>query len=60
MGCIMHDTMEPNGKTLLEFAKEELLTLMERIPNFQTFWSYVMSEWVPKCEMRVIRNQNFP
>jgi hypothetical protein len=56
----MHDTMEPNGKTLLEFAKEELLTLMERIPNFQTFWSYVMSEWVPKCEMRVIRNQNFP
>ncbi len=33
MGCIMHDTMEPNGKTLIEFAKEELLKLMERIPN---------------------------
>jgi hypothetical protein len=33
MGCIMHDTTQPNGKTLMEFAKEELLKLMERILN---------------------------
>jgi hypothetical protein len=37
MGCIMHDTTEPNGKTLIEFTKEELLKLMERIPNVQAF-----------------------
>jgi len=29
----MHDTTQPDGKTPLEFAKEELLKLMERIPN---------------------------
>jgi hypothetical protein len=33
MGCIMHDTTQLDGKTPLEFAKEELLKLMERIPN---------------------------
>jgi hypothetical protein len=37
MGHIMHDTMQPNGKTPLEFTKEELLKLMERILNVQTF-----------------------
>jgi len=42
MGHIMHDTMQPNGKTPLEFVKEELLKLMETIPNAQTFWSYVI------------------
>jgi len=46
MGCIMHD-----GKTPLEFAKEELLKLMETIPNAQAFSSYVISKWMPKCEM---------
>ncbi len=56
MGCIIHDIAEPNGKTLMEFAKEELLKLMERIPNVQAFWSYVMLEWVPKCKMWVIGN----
>jgi hypothetical protein len=29
----MHDTTQPNEKTPMEFAKEELLKLMERIPN---------------------------
>ncbi len=33
MGHIMHDTTQLDGKTLLEFAKEELLKLMEMIPN---------------------------
>jgi hypothetical protein len=33
MECIMDDTMQPDGKTLLEFTKEELLKLMEMIPN---------------------------
>jgi hypothetical protein len=33
---------------------------MERIPNVQAFWLYVMSKWVPKCEMWVIGNQNLP
>jgi hypothetical protein len=33
MGHMMHDTTHPDGKTLLEFAKEELLKLMETIPN---------------------------
>jgi len=42
MGHIMHDTMQPNGKTPLEFVKEELLKHMETIPNAQTFWSYVI------------------
>ncbi len=31
VGCIMHDTVQPNGKTPLDFAKEELLKLMETI-----------------------------
>jgi hypothetical protein len=44
----------------LEFTKEELLKLMETIPNVQTFWSYVISKWVPKCEMWVMGNWNFP
>jgi hypothetical protein len=44
----------------LEFTKEELLKLMETIPNVQTFWSYVISEWVPKCEMWVMGNWNLP
>jgi hypothetical protein len=30
------------------------------IPNAQAFWSYVISEWVPKCEMWVMGNWNFP
>ncbi len=51
MGCIMHNTMRPNGKTPLEFIKEELIKLVEMIPNAQIFWSYVISEWVPKCKM---------
>jgi hypothetical protein len=46
MGHIMHD-----GKTSIKFAKEELLKLMETILNTQTFWSYVISEWMPKCKM---------
>jgi hypothetical protein len=33
-----------NGKTPLKFAKEELLKLMEIIPNAQAFWSYVILE----------------
>jgi hypothetical protein len=48
MGCIMHDIVQPNGKSPLEFAKEELLELMERIPTAQAFWSYVILEWMPK------------
>jgi hypothetical protein len=43
MGCIIHDTMQPNG-TPLDFAKEELVKLMEMILNAQTFWSYIISE----------------
>jgi hypothetical protein len=31
MEHIMHDTMQSNGKTPLEFTKEELLKLMEMI-----------------------------
>ncbi len=31
MGHIMHDTTQLDGKTILEFAKEELLKLMEMI-----------------------------
>jgi hypothetical protein len=58
MGHIMHDTLQPNGKIPLDFAKEELLKLMETIPNAQSFWSYVILEWVPKCEMWVMGNQN--
>jgi hypothetical protein len=33
MGHIMHDIVQPNGETPLEFTKEELLKLMEMIPN---------------------------
>jgi hypothetical protein len=43
MGRIMHDIVQPNGKTPLDFAKEELLKLMEMILDAQTFWSYVIS-----------------
>jgi hypothetical protein len=60
MGRIMHDTMQPNGKTPLDFAKEELFKLMEMIPDAQAFWSYVILEWVPKCRMCVMGNWNFP
>ncbi len=60
MGWTMYDTMQVNGKIPLEFAKEGLLKLMETIPDAQTFWSYVISEWVPKCKMWVMGNQNFP
>jgi len=31
MGHIMHDTTQLDGKTILEFEKEELLKLMETI-----------------------------
>jgi hypothetical protein len=31
MGHIMHNTMQLDGKIPLEFTKEELLKLMERI-----------------------------
>ncbi len=31
---------------------------MEMIPNVQVFWSYVISEWVPKCKMQMMGNQN--
>ncbi len=60
MGCIMHDTAQPDGKTPLEFTKEELLKHMETIPNAQVFWSYVILEWVPTCKMQVMGNQNLP
>jgi hypothetical protein len=60
MGRIMHDTTQPHGKTPLEFIMEELLKLMERISDVQTFWSYVILKWVPKCEMWVIVNWNLP
>ncbi len=60
MGRIMHDTMQPNGKTPLEFTKEELLKLMETILDVQAFWSYVILEWVPKCEMWVMGNWYLP
>jgi hypothetical protein len=60
MGCIMHNTTHLDGKTPLEFVKEELLKLMEIIPNAQAFWSYVISKWVPKCEMWVMGNWNLP
>jgi hypothetical protein len=33
---------------------------METIPNAQAFWSYVILEWVPKCEMWVMGIQNLP
>ncbi len=56
----MHDTTQPNGKTPLEFTKEELLKHMETIPNAQVFWLYVILEWVPKCKMQVMGNQNLP
>jgi hypothetical protein len=26
----------------------------------QTFWSYIILEWVPKCEMWVLENWNLP
>jgi hypothetical protein len=42
----------------LEFAKEELIKLMEMISDVQVFWSYVISEWVPKCKMQMMGNQN--
>jgi len=60
MGHIMHDIAQFDGKNPLEFTKEELLKLMERIPNVQTFWLYVISKWVPKCKIWVIGNWNFP
>jgi hypothetical protein len=56
----MHDTMQPNGKTPLEFTKEELLKLMEMILDVQAFWLYVILKWVPKCEMWVMGNRNLP
>jgi hypothetical protein len=31
---------------------------METILNALAFWSYVISEWVPKCEMWVMGNWN--
>jgi hypothetical protein len=54
----MHNTTQPNGKTPLEFIKEELLKLVETTPNTQIFGSYVILEWVPKCKMQVMGNQN--
>jgi hypothetical protein len=33
---------------------------MEMIPNVQSFWSYVILDWVPKWEIWVMGNQNFP
>jgi hypothetical protein len=33
---------------------------MEMISNVQAFWSYVISKWVLKCKMWVMRNQNLP
>jgi hypothetical protein len=60
MGCIMHDVTQPDEKTPLKFAKEELLKLMEIIPYVQVFWLYVILEWVLKCEMWVMRKWNFP
>jgi hypothetical protein len=60
MGRIMHDIVQPDGKTPLDFAKEELQKLMEMILDVQTYWSYVISKWVPKCEMWVMGNQNLP
>ncbi len=56
----MHDIVQPDGKTPLEFAKEELLKLMEKILNAQAFWSYVILEWVSKCEMWLMGNWNIP
>jgi hypothetical protein len=56
----MHDTMQLNGKTPLEFTKEELLKLMEMILDVQAFWLYVILKWVPKCEMWVMGNRNLP
>ncbi len=47
----MHDTIQANGKTPLEFAKEELLQLMEMIIDVQAFCLYVILKWVPKCKM---------
>jgi hypothetical protein len=58
MGDIMHDTTHLDGKIPLEFTKEELLKLMEIIPDVQAFCSYVISEWVPKCKMWVMGNWN--
>jgi hypothetical protein len=60
MGYIMHDIVQPNGKTPLEFTKEELLKFMERILDAQAFWSYVILEWVSKYEMWVMGNRNLP
>jgi hypothetical protein len=60
MGRVMHDIAQPHGKTPLEFIMEELLKLMERISDAQTFWSYVISEQVPKCEMWVMGNWSLP
>jgi hypothetical protein len=33
---------------------------METILDAQAFWLYVILEWVWKCKMWVIGNQNFP
>jgi hypothetical protein len=33
---------------------------METIPDVQTFWLYVILEWVPKCKMWVMGNHNLP
>jgi hypothetical protein len=33
---------------------------MEIIPYAQVFWSYVILEWVPKCEMWMIGNHDLP
>jgi hypothetical protein len=35
----------------LEFAKEKLLKLMKKIPDAEAFWQYLMSKWVPKCNI---------
>jgi hypothetical protein len=59
MGHIMHDSAQPDGKTPMEFAKEELLKLMEMISDAQAFWFYVIPKWVPKCKICVMGNWNF-
>ncbi len=60
MGCIMHDTVQPDGKTPLEFVGGVAKAYGKDSKCKQTFWSYIILEWVLKCEMWVMGNWNLP
>ncbi len=60
MGRMIHDAIQPKGKCMKEFAWEQLLEVFHNIPCAQPLWSYVVSNWLPKCEMLVMGNCNLP